>query len=69
MSNIIKYWKKLVNFLLKKQPTYLDIDHAKRVHDFLSLAQTKQETFVEIDAKRKHTTTKLCQCHQTTILQ
>ena len=42
-----------------KKTTYLDNDRTKRVHDFRSLAQTKQETFVEIDAKLKHTTTKL----------
>ena len=42
-----------------KKTTYLDNDLTKRVHDFRSLAQTKQEAFVAIDAKLKHTTHKL----------
>ena len=42
-----------------KKTTYLDNDRTKRVHDFRSLAQTKQEAFVAIDAKLKHTTHKL----------
>jgi len=42
-----------------KKTTYLDNDRTKRVHDFRSLAQTKKQTFTEIDAKLKDSNNKI----------